>query len=147
MCPKCQKLDSTWTIRAYFFDNSITSVWIFLRDAYYLPSSYRVFRGANRQKHVFKKNPAAPIWGKPPKVVGGKLLASGYWWAFFTLRMVPSRVRRASFLFCSRRGSVVFLVLNFGRTDQLAAKFSSLTSPPLLFPGAEPPHMTISKRE
>ncbi|KAJ8493378.1 hypothetical protein OPV22_015099 [Ensete ventricosum] len=40
---------------------------------------YRVFRGANRQKHVFKKDPKAPIWGKPPKVIGGKLLASGYW--------------------------------------------------------------------
>ncbi|XP_021743312.1 delta(14)-sterol reductase-like isoform X1 [Chenopodium quinoa] len=40
---------------------------------------YRIFRGANRQKHVFKKNPKAPIWGKPPKVIGGKLLASGYW--------------------------------------------------------------------
>ncbi|OVA17863.1 Ergosterol biosynthesis ERG4/ERG24 [Macleaya cordata] len=40
---------------------------------------YRVFRGANKQKHVFKKNPKAPIWGMPPKVIGGKLLASGYW--------------------------------------------------------------------
>ncbi|PIA54771.1 hypothetical protein AQUCO_00900982v1 [Aquilegia coerulea] len=40
---------------------------------------YRVFRGANKQKHIFKKNPKAPIWGKPPKVIGGKLLASGYW--------------------------------------------------------------------
>ncbi|XP_043691303.1 delta(14)-sterol reductase isoform X1 [Telopea speciosissima] len=40
---------------------------------------YLVFRGANKQKHVFKKNPKAPIWGKPPKVIGGKLLASGYW--------------------------------------------------------------------
>ncbi|KAF8397817.1 hypothetical protein HHK36_016741 [Tetracentron sinense] len=40
---------------------------------------YKVFRGANKQKHVFKKSPKAPIWGKPPKVIGGKLLASGYW--------------------------------------------------------------------
>lgn len=40
---------------------------------------YKVFRGANKQKHVFKKNPKAPIWGRPPKVIGGKLLASGYW--------------------------------------------------------------------
>ncbi|KNA10646.1 hypothetical protein SOVF_142420 [Spinacia oleracea] len=40
---------------------------------------YRIFREANRQKHVFKKNPKAPIWGKPPMVIGGKLLASGYW--------------------------------------------------------------------
>ncbi|KAL3825808.1 hypothetical protein ACJIZ3_021837 [Penstemon smallii] len=40
---------------------------------------YLVFRGANKQKHIFKKNPKALIWGRPPKVVGGKLLASGYW--------------------------------------------------------------------
>lgn len=40
---------------------------------------YLIFRGANKQKHVFKKNPNAPIWGRPPKVIGGKLLASGYW--------------------------------------------------------------------
>ncbi|GER54256.1 delta(14)-sterol reductase [Striga asiatica] len=40
---------------------------------------YMVFRGANKQKHDFKKNPKALIWGRPPKVVGGKLLASGYW--------------------------------------------------------------------
>ncbi|KAK4582937.1 hypothetical protein RGQ29_025915 [Quercus rubra] len=40
---------------------------------------YLVFRGANKQKHLFKKNPKAPIWGRPPKVIGGKLLASGFW--------------------------------------------------------------------
>ncbi|KAK4783038.1 hypothetical protein SAY86_007412 [Trapa natans] len=40
---------------------------------------YVVFRGANKQKHMFKRNPKAPIWGQPPKVIGGKLLASGYW--------------------------------------------------------------------
>ncbi|XP_031499303.1 delta(14)-sterol reductase [Nymphaea colorata] len=40
---------------------------------------YQVFRGSNGQKHVFKKDPKAHIWGKPPKVIGGKLLASGYW--------------------------------------------------------------------
>ncbi|XP_010527836.1 PREDICTED: delta(14)-sterol reductase [Tarenaya hassleriana] len=40
---------------------------------------YMVFRGANKQKHIFKKNPKAPIWGKPPVIIGGKLLASGYW--------------------------------------------------------------------
>ncbi|KAK0585904.1 hypothetical protein LWI29_036049 [Acer saccharum] len=39
---------------------------------------YLVFRGANKQKHMFKMNPKALIWGKPPKVIGGKLLASGY---------------------------------------------------------------------
>lgn len=24
-------------------------------------------------------NPSAPIWGKPPEVIGGRLLVSGYW--------------------------------------------------------------------
>uniref|UniRef100_A0A2N9HPH1 Delta(14)-sterol reductase n=1 Tax=Fagus sylvatica TaxID=28930 RepID=A0A2N9HPH1_FAGSY len=45
----------------------------------YMTSTYLVFRGANKQKHVFKKNPKALIWGQPPKVIGGKLLASGFW--------------------------------------------------------------------
>ncbi|KAL9238992.1 hypothetical protein vseg_013353 [Gypsophila vaccaria] len=40
---------------------------------------YRIFRGTNKQKHIFKKNPKALIWGRAPKVIGGKLLASGYW--------------------------------------------------------------------
>ncbi|CAM8931053.1 unnamed protein product [Rhodiola kirilowii] len=40
---------------------------------------YKVFRGANKQKHIFKKDPKATIWGTTPKVIGGKLLASGYW--------------------------------------------------------------------
>ncbi|XP_065856399.1 delta(14)-sterol reductase [Euphorbia lathyris] len=40
---------------------------------------YLVFRGSNKQKHDFKKDPKALIWGKPPRVIGGKLLASGYW--------------------------------------------------------------------
>lgn len=40
---------------------------------------YAVFRGANMQKHIFKQDPKAPIWGQPPKVIDGKLLVSGYW--------------------------------------------------------------------
>ncbi|KAA8497420.1 Delta(14)-sterol reductase [Porphyridium purpureum] len=43
---------------------------------------YTLFRGANSQKHAFKEDPERPIWGKPPVLIGGKLLASGYWgWA------------------------------------------------------------------
>ncbi|CAI7788074.1 unnamed protein product [Closterium sp. NIES-53] len=40
---------------------------------------YAVFRGANRQKHIFKHDPTAKIWGKTPRVVGSRLLVSGYW--------------------------------------------------------------------
>lgn len=38
-----------------------------------------VFRGANSQKHRFKSDPSAPIWGRSPHVLGGRLLASGFW--------------------------------------------------------------------
>jgi delta14-sterol reductase len=38
-----------------------------------------IFRQSNWQKERFKQDPTAPIWGKPPRLVGGKLLASGYW--------------------------------------------------------------------
>jgi delta14-sterol reductase len=38
-----------------------------------------LFRGANEQKHQFKTNPQAAIWGKPAQAMGGKLLVSGFW--------------------------------------------------------------------
>lgn len=38
-----------------------------------------VFRGANAQKHRFKLDKDTPIWGKPPELLGGRLLVSGYW--------------------------------------------------------------------
>ena len=38
-----------------------------------------VFRGANKQKHSFKVNPAAKIWGEAPRLLGGRLLVSGWW--------------------------------------------------------------------
>jgi Delta14-sterol reductase len=38
-----------------------------------------LFRGANEQKHRFKADPSARIWGRPAEAIGGKLLASGFW--------------------------------------------------------------------
>jgi delta14-sterol reductase len=38
-----------------------------------------VFREANWQKERYKRTPEATIWGKKPEVVGGRLLASGWW--------------------------------------------------------------------
>ena len=40
---------------------------------------FALFRTANMQKNRFKSNPAASIWGRPPEVLGGKLLVSGIW--------------------------------------------------------------------
>jgi delta14-sterol reductase len=37
------------------------------------------FRGANGQKHRFKQDPRAAIWGAPPETIEGRLLVSGFW--------------------------------------------------------------------
>ena len=38
-----------------------------------------LFRGANEQKHRFKKDSGATIWGKPAESLDGRLLVSGFW--------------------------------------------------------------------
>lgn len=38
-----------------------------------------LFRGSNEQKHRYKENPTAKIWGRTPETVGGRLLVSGFW--------------------------------------------------------------------
>eukprot|EP01133_Synstelium_polycarpum_P013334 gene13334-15681_t len=40
---------------------------------------FYVFRASNAQKHQFKTNPKALIWGKKPETIHGKLLVSGFW--------------------------------------------------------------------
>ncbi len=38
-----------------------------------------LFRGANQQKHRFKRDPGVTIWGKPARSLDGRLLISGFW--------------------------------------------------------------------
>ena len=38
-----------------------------------------LFRGANEQKHRFKQDPRARIWGRPAQALEGRLLVSGFW--------------------------------------------------------------------
>jgi len=38
-----------------------------------------LFRGANQQKHRFKRDPDVTIWGKPARTLEGRLLVSGFW--------------------------------------------------------------------
>ena len=38
-----------------------------------------MFRGANDQKHRFKRDPSVLIWGAPAVTMGGRLLVSGFW--------------------------------------------------------------------
>ena len=38
-----------------------------------------LFRGANQQKHGFKRDPDIRIWGQPALTLDGRLLVSGFW--------------------------------------------------------------------
>ena len=38
-----------------------------------------LFRGANEQKHRFKRDPSVTIWGGPARSLDGRLLVSGFW--------------------------------------------------------------------
>ncbi len=38
-----------------------------------------LFRGANEQKHRFRRNPEITIWGRPARSLEGRLLVSGFW--------------------------------------------------------------------
>ncbi len=38
-----------------------------------------LFRGANQQKHRFRRDPQISIWGKPVQTIQGRLLVSGFW--------------------------------------------------------------------
>lgn len=38
-----------------------------------------MFRGANGQKHRFKEDSTARIWGRPAQTLDGRLLVSGFW--------------------------------------------------------------------
>ncbi|MCY4094423.1 MAG: DUF1295 domain-containing protein [Gammaproteobacteria bacterium] len=38
-----------------------------------------MFRGANQQKHRFKRQTNIEIWGKPAEALDGRLLVSGFW--------------------------------------------------------------------
>lgn len=46
-------------------------------------AGYFIFRSSNLQKHRFRQNPSAPIWGKRPTFIrtarGTTLLTSGFW--------------------------------------------------------------------
>jgi delta14-sterol reductase len=38
-----------------------------------------LFRGANQQKHAFRRDPSVRIWGRRPRTIENRLLVSGFW--------------------------------------------------------------------
>ncbi|MGZ3428547.1 MAG: hypothetical protein ACXVCV_17965 [Polyangia bacterium] len=66
-----------------------------------------VFRGTNQQKHQYKENPSAPIWGRTPETVGGKLLVSGFWGIGRKLNYTGELMVYFSWTLCSGTESIV----------------------------------------
>ena len=66
-----------------------------------------LFRGANQQKHRFKEDPQAKIWGKTAKTLDGKLLISGFWGIGRKLNYTGELLVYLSFALCTGFDSVV----------------------------------------
>lgn len=66
-----------------------------------------IFRGANAQKDQFKRDPAAPIWGKPPETLGGRLLVSGWWGIGRKINYTGEIMVYFSFALCTGLQSIV----------------------------------------
>ena len=75
----------TFSLQAlYLVDHSPALPWSALAAIAALNvAGYVVFRGANLQKHRFRRDPTRPVWGHPPRFIrtarGPLLLTSGWW--------------------------------------------------------------------
>lgn len=75
----------TYTLQAYYLiDHGHDLPWWGIAGIVLLNMlGYLIFRWANWQKHCFRLDPEAPVWGKPPEYIrteqGSLLLVSGWW--------------------------------------------------------------------
>ena len=64
-----------WLVHAPVHLSSIAAIAIVALFCF----GFWLFRGANEQKHRFKRNPGVTIWGQPARSLDGRLLVSGFW--------------------------------------------------------------------
>jgi protein-S-isoprenylcysteine O-methyltransferase Ste14 len=75
----------TYTLQAYYLINHTHELSVLATVALVALNmlGYVIFRGANWQKHKFRKNPQTLVWGKPLEYIrtshGTLLLTSGWW--------------------------------------------------------------------
>ena len=75
----------TYTIQAYYLVQHTHDLpwWGVIGIVAINAAGYVIFRGANLQKHEFRRRPRSLIWGKPPEFIetshGSPLLTSGWW--------------------------------------------------------------------
>ena len=75
----------TYTIQAFYLVDHAHDLpaWAIVGLVLLNFAGYAIFRGANLDKHRFRRDPTRPIWGKPPEYIktarGALLLKSGWW--------------------------------------------------------------------
>jgi len=75
----------TYTIQAYYLVQHTHDLpwWGVIGIVAINAAGYVIFRGANLQKHEFRRRPRSLIWDKPPEFIetshGSPLLTSGWW--------------------------------------------------------------------
>ena len=75
----------TYTLQAYYLLSHPHDLplWATIGLVLLNLAGYAIFRGANWQKHLFRKNPEGLVWGKKPEYIrtqrGSLLLVSGWW--------------------------------------------------------------------
>ena len=75
LVPFFYSLAGWWLIHASDPLSPIAAVAIVVLFAF----GFWLFRGANEQKHRFKRDPNVMIWGQPAQSLDGRLLVSGFW--------------------------------------------------------------------
>ena len=66
-----------------------------------------IFRQSNAQKNRFKRDPSVQIWGKPAKVLGDRLLVSGWWGIGRKINYTGEIMVYSSFALCTGFASVI----------------------------------------
>jgi len=75
----------TYTLQAHYLVNHTHELSFFAAAGIVAlnVTGFAIFRGANIQKHRFRKDPGIPVWGKPAQYIqtarGTRLLTSGWW--------------------------------------------------------------------
>ena len=75
----------TYTVQAYYLVTHPDELSFFATTGIVVLNmvGYMIFRGANIQKHRFRRDPSRPVWGRPPVYIrtgSGELLLTSGWW-------------------------------------------------------------------
>jgi delta14-sterol reductase len=103
LVPFFYSLPGWWMLR----NSESMSVWHVLAIVALHVIGLWIFRESNSQKNRVKKDPSSKIWGQPAKLLGGKLLISGWWGIGRKLNYTGEIMVYGSFALCTGFGSLI----------------------------------------